>query len=161
MDGIESKYVVKNCSNLVDQQNGCFPILGLHPNLLSIDSLRSNTFHLKCAVTRKFMKFIRKFLLQQATQVSESFLRLILKRFCNDYHIYVWNNRKICPSFFGNKIALFEVVRFLNKNILPTALVDDITTAFEFWMQIWKFLSISHQCKISKQEYQTKLHVKH
>ena len=160
VNGTTSKqYTTKNHSDWIDKENSGVSHFGVHPNLLPLEGLRFDTFHLKCAVTRKLMNFIRNFLLQQASDVSALFTRQILRQFYNDYHIYVWNNKTNFASFLGNEIALFvanstNIINFLKDTLVETGTVTDIITALTCWIKIWHFLRISHLQDMTHGEYE-------
>ena len=72
---------MKHHYDWIDKQNSGVSHFGVHPNLLPLEGLMFDTFHLTSAVTRKLMNFIWNFLLQQAIDVSTLFTRQVLMVF--------------------------------------------------------------------------------
>ena len=139
-------YDTKKHLDWIDLSNSGISHFGLHPNLLPRDSIRFDMFHMKCAVTRKLMAFLRLLLLNQATDVIDNFLKNVLKKFWNDYHMYVWKNKKNFASFLGNEIALFVgntklIVNFLDSNLVQTDEVKNFIKGLKIWVRIFKFTS--------------------
>ena len=91
----------------VDIQNDGVSHFGIEPDLLPRDSLHFDTFHMKCAVTRKIMGYTRRFFMNQSSEVMDDFCTKVLRTFWKDYHLYVWKNKKNFESFLGSEIALF------------------------------------------------------
>ena len=144
--------------NWADRKNKGCTHFGVSPDLLPRDGIRFDTFHLKCAVSRKLMNYLRNFLLHQGNDVTEDFICKILKKFYNDYHIYVWKNKKNFASFLGNEIALFvshieDINAFLKNNLLPTPTLNDLTDALSLWLKLFKFLAISHLRDRTEEQY--------
>ena len=126
-------------------------------------SLRFDTFHLKCSITRRLMSYLRLFLLDQAPSISEGYCSAVLSKFWNQYHIWVWQNKKNFSSFMGNELALFaantiDTNEFLASNLVPTNKVSNIKDSLQMWQEIFHFLSITHLDNISDEQYKQKLH---
>ena len=114
----------------VDETNQGVSHFGIHPDLLPPDNIRFDCFHMKCAITRKLMNWLRTFLLKQSTEVVEDFSANILKKVWNDFHLYVWRNRKSFASFQGNELALFvgnieQIAQFLESHFQSTNEIED------------------------------------
>ena len=142
-------YSVKDHMDWVDEKNDGCSHFGIDPELLPRDSLRFDTFHMKCAVTRKIMTHLRLFLLEQSTEVIDDFISKVLRKFWNDFHLYVWKNKKKFASFLGNEIALFvaatnDIIKFLQDTLVSTQEVEDIIKCLTLWSKIFKFLGISY-----------------
>ena len=121
---------MKDHLDWVDKNNDGCSHIGIHPDLLPRDIIRFDTFHLKCAITRKVMKHVRDLILNQSNETIAFFSKKVLKLFWNDYHLYVWNNRKNFSSFVGNELALFvgnipTINEFLDTHVVPTSKVLD------------------------------------
>ena len=142
-------YTVKKHMDWIDKNNEGLSHFGLHPSLLPRDGIRFDTFHLKCSVTQKLMTHLRLFLLNQATEVIDSFQNTVLKVFWKDFHLYVWQNKKNFSSFLGNEIALFVanfqlIVDFLEEKLVKTDKVQHIQKGLRLWKDIFKFLGITY-----------------
>eukprot|EP00957_Ditylum_brightwellii_P147625 11242351-Ditylum_brightwellii.AAC.1 len=66
-------YTIKNHTDWVDHKNGGVSHFGIHPDLLPRDVIRMDTFHMNYSVTQKLMGQMRKFLLNQSTDLIEDF----------------------------------------------------------------------------------------
>ena len=142
-------YSVKNHMDWVDIQNDGVSHFGIEPDLLPRDSLRFDTFHMKCAVTRKIMGYTRRFFMNQSSEVMDDFCTKVLRTFWKDYHLYVWKNKKNFASFLGNEIALFvgntnAIIRFMDDNLESTVEVDSMKEALQLWLKLFKFLGLTY-----------------
>ena len=72
------KYAFSIHSDWVAEKNKGYSHFGVHPELLPRNGLRFDTFHLKCAITRKLMTFLHEFILNQNESLIEEFLKKIL-----------------------------------------------------------------------------------
>ena len=75
LDG--KKYMYKSHSDWIDNSNDCVSHFGLHPDLLPCNGIRFDVFHMRCAITRKLMNYLR-FLLEQSNAVINLFLSNVL-----------------------------------------------------------------------------------
>ena len=160
----KKSYTVKDHNSWVDEKNEGCSHFGIHPDLLPRDGIRFDTFHLKCAVTRRLMTYLRRFILNQSDKLIEDFSSKVLRTFWNDYHIYVWKNKKNFASFLGNEIALFvahsEKIRtFMEENLILNDNIKDIIEGLSLWVSIFKFLAISHLREWSEREYVNKIEI--
>jgi hypothetical protein len=157
--GRTADYTSKTHGTWVDQNNKGVSHFGLHPDLLPRDSIRFDTFHMKCAVTRKVMNYLRSFLLEQSNEVIDLFLSRVLRKFWNDFHLYVWKNKKSFASFQGNELALFVanadiIVAFIDSHMdSSTPLVQDITSSLMLWVRMFRFLGITFIEEGGEREY--------
>jgi hypothetical protein len=78
--GRTGEYTSKTQATWVDENNKGVSHFGLHPNLLPRDSIRFDTFHMKCAMTRKVMNYLRNFILDQSNEVIELFQNRVLQK---------------------------------------------------------------------------------
>ena len=144
----DENYSVKEHSAWVDEKNDGISHFGLHPDLFPRDGIRFDTFHMKCAITRKLMGYMRRFLLNQSTDLLDQFINDVLKKFWNDFHLYVWKNKKNFSSFLGNELALFvantqSIVSFLESNFVQTNEIEDMKKSLLLWVEIFKFLGMT------------------
>jgi hypothetical protein len=95
----------KSHAKWVDEKNKGVSHFGLHPNLLPCDDIRFDTFHMKFAVNRKLMTHLRNFILEQSNDLIKLFQNRVLRKFWNDFHLYVWKNKKV--------LLLFKVMNWL------------------------------------------------
>ena len=146
----DPKYTLKKHLDWIDSSNHGVSHFGLHPDLLPRDGIRFDTFHMKCAITRKLMGYLRKFLLNQSTDVIDDFLKVVLKKFWKDFHLFVWKNKKDFSSFVGNELALFvgntkRVVQFLSDKFEDdNEQVNHIKKGLKLWLKVLKFLGITY-----------------
>ena len=132
------EYSKKDHMDWVDEKNKGVSHFGTHPSILPRENLRFDTFHMKCSITRKLMSYLRTFILNQEPNVIDGFTSTVLKKIWNDYHIFIWNNRKNFSSFLGNELALFtgnvsKVNSFLSENLVQTSTIVDICTSLTLW----------------------------
>eukprot|EP00551_Chaetoceros_affinis_P016131 CAMPEP_0203712330 /NCGR_PEP_ID=MMETSP0091-20130426/69973_1 /ASSEMBLY_ACC=CAM_ASM_001089 /TAXON_ID=426623 /ORGANISM="Chaetoceros affinis, Strain CCMP159" /LENGTH=776 /DNA_ID=CAMNT_0050590301 /DNA_START=350 /DNA_END=2681 /DNA_ORIENTATION=- len=145
----DQSYTLKKHMDWIDQNNNGISHFGLHPDLLPRDGIRFDTFHMKCALTRKLIGYLRKILLNQSTDINDNFCSEVLRKFWNDYHLYVWRNKKNFSSFVGNEIAIFVaniglIQDFFQENLVQTNEIKDFMKALGLWRKIFKFLSITY-----------------
>ena len=142
------QYDVKKHSDWVDEKNKGVSHFGLHPDLLPRNTLRFDTFHMKCAVTRKLMGYLRSFILDQEHDVIKGFNK-VMKKFWNNFHVYVWRSKKSFSSFQGNELALFvanvDVINnFLRETFEETPQLIDIMNSLQLWVSLFKFLGVTY-----------------
>lgn len=141
-------YDLKKHLDWVDERNKGVSHLGMHPEILPRENLRFDTFHLKCAITRKLMGWLRTFIMSQSTQVIEDCVK-ILRKIWNDFHIFVWMNKKNFSSFCGNELALFvsierELHSYLQENLEMNDELEKFLNGYELWTKIFKFLGVTY-----------------
>ena len=145
-----------------DEKNLGVTHFGFHPNLFPPDKIRFDCFHLKCAITRRLMTYLREFLLEQSESLFREFANSILAKFYKAYHVYCWNNKKNFSSFKGNELALFvgsipNIVNFLNLSIESTPQLKDICDGLELYHDIFHYLGISYIEKGDEEEYNERI----
>ena len=91
------------------------------------------------------------------TRLTVGPFNVILKSFWNEYHIFIWKNRKNFSSFLGNELALFtgnvsKITAFMKETIVPSSQVSDIVTGLSLWVSIFKFLGYTH-ISMSESQY--------
>lgn len=155
-------YTVKNHMDWIDENNDGCSHFGIHPSLMPRDGIRFDTFHMKCSVTKRLMGSLRSFLLNQSTDVIESFATTVLRKFWNDYHLYVWKNKKNFSSFLGNEIALFVgnvslVVEFIQNSLISTNQTRDIVQGLTLWVSVFKFLGLTYIVEGEEENYLRKI----
>ena len=146
--GSKESYTVKKHMDWVDENTFGVSHFGVSPDLLPRDGLRMDMFHLKCAVTRRLMSNLRDFILQQSSEIINSFGKTVLQSFWNDFHWYVWKNKKSFASFLGNELALFvgnvdKVTAFIDAKFIPTTRTTDICNGLKLWRQLFRFMGIT------------------
>ena len=159
-----NNYSKKEHLEWADKNNYGCTHFGIHPDLLPRSTIRFDTFHLKCSITRKLMSYLRLFLLDQAPTINETYCVAVLSKFWKQYHIWIWENKKNFSSFMGNELALFtanikDTNEFLASNLIPTNKVLNIQKALGLWKDIFHFLSITHLNDISDVQYTNMLQV--
>ena len=143
-----TKYTLKQHLKWVDEENEGISHFGVHPDLMPRHNIRFDTFHLKCSVTRRLMNNLREFMMNQSTEIIETFNRTVLKCFWNVWHIHVWNNMKSFSKFTGNELALFvsnvsKVNEFISNNFIDVQETRDLMSGLSKWKDIFKFLGIT------------------
>ena len=141
-------YTKKLHADWCDEKNKGVSHFGLHPDLLPRDGIRFDTFHLKCAITRRMMDSLRALVLNQSDEVQKKFKSDVLSSFWNEFHLFVWKSGKKFSSFQGNELALFVantkyICTFLRTSLVLTNDVQSIITGLELWEKMFDFLGKS------------------
>lgn len=97
-------YTTSNHRDWVDEFNFGVSHLGMHPNKLPRDDIRFDIFHLRSAITKRLMTYVRKFILSQTCQVMKTFESQVLTKIWKSYHILVWTLNKQFNSFTGEEV---------------------------------------------------------
>ena len=139
---------------------------GIHPDLLPRESIMFDTFHLKCSTTGRLMSTVRDFILNQSTDVIALFSQSALKKFWNDYHLYLYNvNNKSFSLMVGDELALFvasseDIIQFFHDKFVQTNEVRCICTGFNTWVKLFKFLGVTYLGdNITVEQYKDELNV--
>ena len=132
----------------VDVKNKGVSHYGLQPSLLPLDSIRFDVFHVRCAVTRRMMNSLRKFILQQTVDVIQEFSKEVLSLFWSDYNILVWLLNKSFQSLIGSELLQFikhipQVVNFLKDKFHTTEFIQHLREGLLLFQKITPFLVIS------------------
>ena len=155
----EGNMYTKKVHNLwIDENNEGCSHFGISPLLMPRENIRFDCFHLKCAITRRLMVNLRQFILSQSTKLIDDFVGQILSKFWNDFHLYVWKNKKGFSSFVGNELALFVgnipiITQFLMERLVQNIKVLSIIQGLNKWAEIFKFLAITHLGTMTENEY--------
>ena len=157
-------YGMKRHRDWADEKNYGITHFGFHPSLFPPDKIRFDCFHLKCAITRRLMAYLREFLLEQSESLFKNFTISILEKFYKAYHVYCWNNKKNFSSFKGNELALFvasipKIVLFLNNSIELTPQLKDICEGLELYHDIFEFLGITYIEKGEEERYKERIDI--
>ena len=148
----------------VDEKNEGCSHLGISPDLMPRHNIRFDCFHLKCAITRRLMGYLRDFLLTQSNDIIDEFIDTVLKNFWNNYHLHVWRNKKGFASFVGNELALFvshadDICTFMGTRFVQIPMVLNISQGLFLWYKIFGFLGITHLGDMSRDEYLSELEI--
>ena len=134
--------------SFVDEKNSGVSHFGLHPDDIPRDSVWFDVFHLRCAITRRLMATLRRFLMKQTIILIQEFSETILSSFWTDYNVLVWNLNKPFASFIGSKLLIFientkKIVGFLQDRFVNTSILKALCDALLIWETITPFLVIS------------------
>ena len=85
---------------------------------------------------------------EQSDEVNQQFLREVLSKFWNEFHLLIWKTGRKFSSFQGNELALFvaniELInQFLQTNLVPTSSVTSILEGLTLWVELFSFLGKS------------------
>ena len=132
-----------------DENNFGVTHFGIHPDKLPISTIRFDVFHLTCAITRKIMNYLRRFILKQSTDTVKEFSNTILRKFWSDFHVFCWNNKLNFSSFKGNELSLFivnipSVNEYLKHKFLATDELSDVVGGLSLMQDLFKFMSITY-----------------
>ena len=153
-------YTKKNHMDWVDEKNDGCSHFGISPDLLRRDCIRFDMFHLRGAITKRLMTYLRKYILGRSLNKRKKLEEEVLKTFWNSYNIDVWKLKANFNSFIGSEIKAFidnipAIVKFLKNEFTKTKERDNIVEGLEIWSKIVPFLQIT---KIDDQsEYKAKM----
>ena len=153
-------YTKKKHMDWVDEKNDGCSHFGISPNLLRRDCIRFDMFHLRGAITKRLMTYLRKYILGRSLNKRKKLEEEVLKTFWNSYNIDVWKLKANFNSFIGSEIKAFiddipTIVKFMKNEFTKTKERDNIVEGLESWSKIVPFLQIT---KIDDQsEYEVKM----
>lgn len=141
-------YSRKNHLDWCDLNNVGVSLFGLHPEELRRDNIRFDIFHLQCAITRRLMSNLRKFMLTTTTEMMETFSSVLLK-FWTMFNVLAWNMNWPFTSFLGVELLHFIhntdiIMSFLKDNFCDTDTLHDLCDGLLLWKDISPFLVIVH-----------------
>ena len=90
----------------IDEKNNGILHFGIHPEYFNPESVRFDVFHLRCAITRRLMVHVRKFMLKASPGLYSEF-STVLESFWTDYNVLLWNMNKPFTKLKGNEVLLF------------------------------------------------------
>ena len=132
----------------VDVENTGCSHFGIHPKILPRNSLRFDIFHLRCAITRRLMTNLRKYIMIQDLSIIIKFSDQILPQFMSRYNVLTWNYNKPFTSFIGSELLAFIkntklITDFLSDNFVKTPMLSHLRKGLQLWQKITPFLTIS------------------
>ena len=132
-----------------DSKNFGVTHYGIHPDQLHVSSMRFDVFHLKCAIIRRFMSYLRNLMLKQYSGKVKKFTNEILRSFWSDFHVYCWNNSINFSKFQGNDLVLFvinspKITEFLQNSLIFTEEIKNYCKGLSLLKKIFTFTSISY-----------------
>ena len=148
-NGMLKSYDLSTHMDWVDKSNYGILHFGIHPQFLNRENICYDTFHMKCAITRCLMNFLRSFAQNFMTVETHLLFLKELGNFWNEYHTTVWDTNRSFASFKGNELALFvanigPVVSFLQRKVSKTNLRDNVKESLELWNKMFKVLGITY-----------------
>ena len=104
----------------VDGDNEGCSHMRISPDLLCRDCLRFDMFHLRGAITKRLMTYLRKYILGRSLNKRKKLEEEVLKTFWNSYNIDVWKLKANFNSFIGSEIKAFidgipAIVKFMKN----------------------------------------------
>ena len=131
----------------IDQNNKGVSHFGFSPEELPRDNIRFDaTLHMKCAITRKLMTYMRRFMLGRSQEIQSALQVIFLrKKFWNKYIAKVWRMDKSFSILNGNELKCFIVHIPLLKDFLLTSFPQErdlvpFCEALMIWHKVQKFL---------------------
>ena len=139
------KYTEKQHLDWVDKDNVGVSHFGIHPAMLPRYSIRFDVFHLRSAITKKLMSYLRNFILSQTCEIMKKFQTQVLSTFWKPYHILVWKLNKKFNRFNGEEIKAFvynipKVDHFLKSTFEMTDHLEIMCKSLNLWLEITPFL---------------------
>lgn len=133
-------------SDWIDHSNYGVSHFGLRPSIFPLSNIRFDVFHLICAITRKLMSYIHKYLRNYNLTLNKRFYE-ILSEHWNNYYVNVWAQNKGFQCFTGKEIKAFiemkeDIVNFMNDNFHQRSqIASDICNMVTKWNGIVHFLT--------------------
>ena len=130
----------------IDEHNFGISQFGLHPDILPREHIRFDVFHMRCAITRRLMACLRKFMLRTPPELMKKFSDLI-RNFWSIHNVLIWNTNRPFTSFVGSELLAFiqnstVIVDFLKNNFRITPELNDLANGLHVWSKITPFLVI-------------------
>ena len=144
----ETNYSIKEHMKWVDKHNYGISHFGIHPDLLDRSTIRFDTFHMKCQITRGIMNYTRKYLEAHMSVGSRQRFYRELEKFWNEYHSHIWESKKNFSSFKGNELALYvancePIVDFLKATLSESPSLNNLVKSLKLWRDIFGFLAVT------------------
>ena len=122
---------------------------GVCPTCLPLSTIRFDTFHMKCAITRRIMNCLRTFIQKQSSQVMKAFTDEVLRKIWKNFHIYCWNNSLNFSKFQGSELKAFVegqkwVLAFLKENFEETSELKSLYKGLSLLGDLFKFLGLTY-----------------
>ena len=123
------QYSKDSHKNWCDEHNFGITHFAVKPQSMPPSHVRFDMFHMKCAVTRNLMNYIRFLVQKQGKPLRDSFTENVLRGIFHRFHIFCWNNNFAFSIMKGNDLGRFvlnlpTVTAFLRSNLIPT---DEMT----------------------------------
>ena len=139
----DTTYNIKKHMDWIDEENYGISHFGIHPDQLRRDKIRFDVFHLRCAITRRLMDYLRKFIIKQSEELKKEFSDMLLT-FLTSYNVLVWNYNWTFSSYLGHELLNFienaETIKdFLITNFVKTKLLEDLCSSLLIWKKINHF----------------------
>ena len=117
------RYTKEKHLDWCDLENKGITHYGFHPDRLPRDNIRFDIFHLRSAITKLLMEYLRRFIQKQSHKMIQKFSKLMLS-FWGDFHVSVWRlNKKIHHSmvmkFYYSSATFLRLSFFLRKIFAP------------------------------------------
>ena len=135
----------------IDQHNRGISHYGLSPSVFPRDRIRFDALHMKCAITRKLMTYMRRFMLGRSQEMQDDLQEIFLKKgFWNRYNASVWRMDKAFSILNGNELKTFiqhiPVMNvFLRSSFPQERHITHLSSALDIWHGVQGFL---HTTKI-------------
>lgn len=157
------RYTEKVHRDWCDENNYGVTHFGIHPGKFSIESVRFDVFHLRSAITRKLLHYLR----QTMDQYDDSTLLQVFKWFRNlwgEWYCVQFILNQTQTRLQGSHIVNFikridDIVGLIKLLVEPDEEFDSFLNALVLWKDISKFLNITeiedkdeYKCKIEKFE---------
>ena len=115
----------------IDINNKGISHFSLHPHLMMRDDIHFDIFHLRCAIPRRMMNYLRKFMMKTTTDLMKKSTDSFLTKNWSNHNVLTWNLNKPFTSFIGCELLLFIknillVVQFLKDNFQAIDLRRDL-----------------------------------
>ena len=142
------KYTKKSHMDFVDKHFLGISHFGIHPDYLRRDKIRFDVFHLRCAVTRRIIDYLRMFILRSSKEVIDAFTR-VLESFFSRHIVLVVILLKPLSKLKGPELLSFiknsnKIIDFLENTFEKTEEMKHLCEVIQLWLEITPFMLITY-----------------
>ena len=120
---------------------------GIHPDYLPRDKIRFDIFHLRCAITRRVLSQLRKFIMLSSQEIIDKFTTL-LQSFWSEHCVLIMIMMKPLSNLQGRECLNFikntdKIIKFMEDTFERTETMINLCKVMELWSDITPFLVIT------------------
>ena len=140
-------YTKKDHMDFVDKYLLGISHFGIHPEYLPRDLIRFDAFHLRCAITRRILSHLRKFILVSSNDIIDKFTK-VLECFWSEHCVLVFIMMKPLSSLQGSECLNFiknskKIIEFMEDTFEETDVMKNLCKVIHLWERITPFLVIT------------------
>ena len=125
----------------IDINNKGISHFSLHPHLMMRDDIHFDIFHLRCAIPRRMMNYLRKFMMKTTTDLMKKSTDSFLTKNWSNHNVLTCNLNKLFTFFIECELILFIknillVVQFLKDSFQIQDILRDLYNGLLVWKEI-------------------------